>query len=288
MIIRSRVIPPRTLVTAAALGIAVVALIAVSSAVLPEAIDWHVTLRPLSLTMLTATSPYAVPPLGRYAGAPWALWLLLPIAIWPEPIGRALLLLVSLAALAYAAHRFGARPWITAAFLLSPPVLHCLLNGNVDWMPVLGFVLPPGIGLFLLAVKPQMGSVVAVFWLVEAWQRGRWREVLKVFAPVTVALGLSFLLYGLWPLNAVHIFESSQGWNASLWPGSIPVGLALAWAALRKREIRYAMAASPCLSPYVLLHSWSGALMALLALPGEALVAIIGLWILVGMRVLGL
>ena len=288
MVNRSRAVPRRTLLTIAALAVAVVALIAAAAVYLPQGIDWHLTLRPSILSLLTTASPYTATPLTPFAGAPWGLWVLLPVALLPEPVGRAVLLLISLAALTFSARRLGARPFGAAIFLLSPPIVHCLLNANLDWMPILGFVLPPQIGLFFLAVKPQMGSVVAVFWLVEAWRRGRWREVLKVFGPITLALGLSLLIYGLWPLNAFYIFNSSQTWNASLWPASIPVGLALGWAALRKREIRYAMAASPCLSPYVLFHSWSGAVAAIIGLPGEAFATFVGLWFLVAIRGLAL
>jgi hypothetical protein len=96
---------------------------------------------------------------------------------------------------------------------------------------------------------------------------------------------INFAIYGLWPLRFGKTL--SFWWNASLWPTSIPVGLALTVAALRTRKIGYAMAAGPCLSPYVLLHSWVGALAAILQLPQETLVAVIGLWILVILRAIG-
>lgn len=265
-------------IAAATIG-AVLALLA--APFLPVGVDWVFVQRPAALAVLSWTSPYEVAPDAPYAGAPWGLWVLLPLAILPAHIGRAALLFIGLGAFALAAHRLGARPLVVAAFLLSPPVLHCLLNSNLDWMPLLGFVLPPQIGLFLLAVKPQMGSVVALLWLFQAWRTGGWRETARVFAPVTAALVFSFWLYGFWPAIALRIASVSQGWNASLWPASIPVGLGLAVAALRKREVRYAIAASPCLSPYVLFHSWSGALAAVLAQPAEALAAIAGLWVLV-------
>lgn len=268
------------------IGLAVVGLTLVAAPYLPVGIDWRLTQRPAALTLLRGASPYDVSPTAPYAGAPWGVWVLLPLALLPESIGRAALLFIGLGAFAMTAHRLGARPWVTGAFLLSPPVLHCLLNANDDWMPLLGFVLPPPIGLFFLAVKPQMGSVVALVWLVQAWRRGG-REVVRVFGPVTAALALTFLLYGFWPANAFRVASISQGWNASLWPLSIPVGLGLAVAALRKGETRYAMAASPCLSPYVLFHSWSGALAAVLAQPLEALAVIAGLWVLVIVRAVG-
>jgi hypothetical protein len=80
------------------------------------------------------------------------------MALLPENIGRGFLFVVSLAAFAYTDFRLGGKPLALGEFLASPPVLHCLLNSNLDWMPLLGFVLPPPVGLFFLAVKPQVGS----------------------------------------------------------------------------------------------------------------------------------
>src|SRR5690606_38971700 len=73
---------------------------------------------------------------------------------------------------------------------------------NIDWLPLVGFVLPPQIGLFFILIKPQMGLAVALFWLVEAWREGGLREVIRVFGPVGAALALSLALYGLWPLRS--------------------------------------------------------------------------------------
>jgi hypothetical protein len=171
--------------------------------------------------------------------------------------------------------------------LLSPPVLHCLLNANLDWLPLLGFGLSPWLGLFLIAVKPQMGSVVAIFWLIEAWRQGGPVKVVKVFAPITITLLVSFGLFGLWPLASVRVLNYSQSWNASLWPVSIPIGFILSVAAIRLRQGRYAIAASPCLSPYVLFHAWSGALVTLVTSIPEMIAAVIGLWCLVIIRALG-
>ncbi len=69
---------------------------------------------------------------------------------------------------------------------------------------------------------------------------------------------------------------------------SIPIGLTLAVAALYRRRIQLAMAASPLLSPYVLFHAYSGALAALATYSVEMITAVIGLWILVLIRVLNL
>ena len=84
--------------------------------------------------------------------------------------------------------------------------------------------------------------------------------------------------------RALKIMDWSRDINASLWPMSLPVGLALSVTALRKSDVRYAIAASPLLSPYLLFHSWSGALFAVLASPAESIAAVVGLWILVIIR----
>jgi len=249
--------------------------------IVPPAIDWTITFRPATLTLLSGLSPY-----GRvyYVHAPWTMIPLIPLAVLPESVGRVLLLICSLASYTYVAHKLGAKPIAIAFLLASPLVMHLLLNGNMDWLAILGLVLPPQIGLFFISIKPQIGIAVAPFWLIEAWRLGGWRQVLKTFAPFTVVLLFSFVVFGFWPLETVREDIAGVYYNASLRPMSIPVGLALFVTALRKRKIEYAMAASPCLSPYLLFYSWGGALLAIIASVPETIAAVIGLWILVAIR----
>lgn len=248
---------------------------------IPPAIDWTITFRPAALTLLSGLSPY-----GRvyYVHAPWTLIPLIPLALLPEAVGRVMLIFCGLASYTFVAHKLGAK-LIAVAFLLgSPLVMHVLLNGNMDWLAILGFILPPQIGLFFISIKPQIGIAVAPFWLIEAWREGSWRQALKTFAPFTVVLLLSFAIFGFWPLETVREDIASVYYNASLWPMSIPVGLALFVTALRRRKIEFAMAASPCLSPYLLFYSWGGALLAIIRSTPETIAAVIGLWILVAIR----
>jgi len=247
----------------------------------PSAIDWTITFRPAALTLLSGLSPY-----GRvyYVHAPWTLVLLLPLALLPEAVGRVMVLICGLASYTFVAYRLGAKPIAIIFLLLSPLVMHVLLNGNMDWLAVLGFVMPPQFGLFFISIKPQIGIAVALFWLIEAWREGGWKQVLRTFAPFTIVLMLSFAIFGLWPLETIRENIIGISYNASLWPMSIPVGLALFIAAIRKRKIEYAMAASPCLSPYLLFYSWGGALLAIISSVPETIAAVIGLWILVAIR----
>jgi hypothetical protein len=255
-------------------GVVITGLVWAMSLYLIPGIDWVETFYPAGRELLRTGNPYAN--VKMFVMAPWALLPVAPLTLLPSNVGRAIYLLISFAGFAYAAYKLGARRWAFAAFMASPPVLHCLLNGNNDWLVLLGFVLPPQIGLFLIAIKPQMSMAVGLYWLVEAWRAGGIKEVVRVFGPVTAALVLSVVIYGPWPLR----FGNSLGywWNASLWPLSIPVGLGLLVAAFRHNDVRFAMGASPCLSPYLLLHSWVSALAAVLKLELETVAAVIGLW----------
>jgi hypothetical protein len=260
-----------------------VAIVIVGSVYLPAGIDWRDTYRPAALALMSGQSPYTI---SIFFIAPWGLIPLLPFALLPVNIGRACLFLIGLSAYAYTAYKLGARPVSLVAFLISPPVVHGLLNSNIEWLPLLGFVLPPQIGLLFVAIKPQIGIGVAIFWLIEAWRKGGVREVIRITWPVSLALLISFALFGLWPLRFRETLILTQAYNASLWPSSLPVGLTLFVAAIHRRNINYAMASSPCLSPYVLLHAWVGALAAVVSQPVETIAAVVGLWILVGFRAL--
>lgn len=246
---------------------------------LPRGIDWDETYRPVGQALYQLKSPYSV---EGFRAAPWAALVSLPFAWLPDRIGRAAYFLMSLFAFMLVAFKLGAKPVTLAAFILSPPVIHCLLNANIDWLPLVGFILPPPIGIFFVAVKPQMGWCVALFWVIQSLRGGKITDTIYLVAPITLVILISFAFLGFWPTRFIE--PMGYWWNASLWPASIPIGLVLLAFSLSKQRIEGAMAASPFLSPYVLLHSWSGALVSLASKPIEMLAAVAGLWILVIIR----
>jgi hypothetical protein len=249
-------------------------------------IDWRLTYRPAALALLHGKNPYSVEisPKAPFFAAPWGLLPLLPLALFPVEFGRAMVMLIGILVFGFTAYRLGAKPISMAIFLLSPPVVHTILNANIEWLPILGFALPPPIGLFFVMIKPQTGFAVALFWLFDLWQKGGLRLVIRNFAPITIAYLMSFAVFGFWPLGMFNAVNYGAGFNSSLWPISIPVGLVLLVTAIQKRKIEYAMATSPCLSPYVLFHAWSSVLIALVNSPLQMTTAVIGLWILIAIR----
>lgn len=260
-----------------------IALMAATIGFLPSGVDWTTNYRPASLALLRGESPYSV---ELFFAPPWSLLPLVPFAVLPAQVGRVALFVVSILSFAFTAYRLGASPLGVAIFVLSPPVVHCLLNANIEWIPLLGFVLPPQVGLLMITAKIQTGWVVGLFLVVEAWRKGGLREVMRISWPLLAAFLVSCLLFGLWPLHLPDAMPLARDINASLWPYSIPVGLALLVASVRKRDIRLAMPASPCLSPYALFHTWSAAVVALVPSTAELAAAVAGLWIVVGIQAL--
>jgi len=255
----------------------------ISSKWIPPGIDWNTAFRPAVLELLSGRSPYNI---EGFFNPPWALLPLIPFALLPENIGRVLLIFTALAACIYIGYRMGGNKWSVLAVLLSPPLIHGILNSNVDWLALLGVVMPPQIGLFFVSIKPQIGIAVILFWLVECWRKGGITEIVRVYLPFSLVSVLSLILFGLWPLRS--FVEIHLWWNASLWPISLPVGLVLLVTAVRKQDLRFAMGASPCFSPYILFHSWIVVLYALIRSTPETIAAVIGLWLVVIIRFLGI
>jgi hypothetical protein len=261
------------------IALLVIALIWLSSSFLPEGIDLVVAFYPAAQSLINGNSPY-----DYIFNPPWVLIPFIPLAFLPIEIARGIWFLFSLFMFAYVAYRLKASPLTMAFFLISPPVMKSLMDGNVDWMPLLGFILPPQIGLFFVAIKPQIGIGVAIFWFVQQWRTGGIKSVIKTFLPCSVAFLLSMLVFGYWPSKWDEMMINAQTYNHSFWPVSIPVGLAFLVSAIRKKDMRFAMGIGPCLSPYSLLNTWSGAFLALSRNQYEMIAAVIGLWFVVFLR----
>ncbi len=247
-------------------------------------IDWKETFYPAARALLEGESPYTVP---TFRNAPWTGLLLLPFALFSERVGGILFFIASAGIYAWTAYRLQASRIALIVFLLSPPVVYGLRMLNVDIFILLGFTLPASIGLFFVLVKPQMGAVMAIFWLFRAWRQGGIKQALRTFAPVTLALLLSFAVFGNW-LQGRQADLLDSFWNASLWPWAIPIGVVL--TALSLRDLRWdcAMAASPFLSPYLAYHSWAAALAGLMRRDFELALAVAAMWGVAVMRALGL
>jgi len=172
----------------------------------------------------------------------------------------------------------GASLFLTIFFAFSPFVIRCGNDPNIDWLIAIGYLLPPQIGLFFVLAKPQIGLAVALYWLVQTWKIGRLKLVLKTFLPVIICFLISFIFYGLWPLNSISLGNVAH--NSSLWPYSIPIGFFLFFYGLYKKNLGYSIISTPLISPYVGPVSWAAPLLG--ALPNNWLfmLFIIVTWII--------
>lgn len=257
-------------------------------------VDWHVVYRPAALDALHGQTPYGVDYGARdetagmslyFLNPPWLLVVLMPLALLPPDLARGILIVLGAVGYAVGAWRLGASRWGVTLFLLSPPVLLGLYSGNIEWLVLLGFGLPPQIGLFFVLLKPQLASGVVLVWLVESWRAGGPHRVALDFGPVVAALALSLLIFGLWP-SAPISSPTGQFWNASFWPLSVPFGLVLLVMALKERSVSKGIMASPCLSPYVSFNSWAIGLAGLLKNDLYLAAAVAGFYVMGLLRIL--
>jgi hypothetical protein len=247
-------------------------------------IDWKETFYPASREVLNGESPYSV---QTFRNVPWTVLFLLPFAVFSEKAGGILFFIASIAIYAWTAYRLKASRIALIAFLLSPPVVYGLRMLNVDIFVLFGFTLPASIGLFLIFIKPQMGFVMALFWLVQSWRQGGVKRVLQTFAPIGIALLLSFVIFGNWAQGRQDDLLNSF-WNASLWPWAIPIGVVLTALSLRDAREDLAISASPFLSPYLAYHSWATVLAGLMRRDFELVLAVAAMWLVAVVRVLEL
>lgn len=245
----------------------------------PEGKDWANYFRPAIVLIFSGKSPFEIP----FNYAPWAMLPLAPLALLPPRVGSTILVITCPVVFSIIAYKLGAKPLSVLFFVFSSPVIHSALNINIDWLPALGILMPPQIGLFFLLIKPQNSIGIVIFWFFEAWQKERIKGIIKLFLPVTFMYLLSFAIYGFWPLTAAKMtmdYAKHPFSNASIFPWGIPIGLAILFFSIRKKLRNLSISASPFLSPFVTMQNWSSVLLGLVNYQAILISASIISWII--------
>lgn len=235
--------------------------------------DWVNYFRPAIMEMFSGRSPYNIP--GFYT-PPWALIPLAPFALFSPSIGGVTLSMLTALSIMHVCWRLGAKPWLIVLVLTVPQAFDTYGNVNLEWLALLGMVMPPQISLIFLTIKPQVGAGVAIAILLEAWQCGGIREVARITWPVTALMLLSFVPYGFWPVHMLN--APALGWNQAFWPQSLLVALPLLVYALRRKDRCLALFATPLLSPYLSNVTWITLPVALSSRSAEAVALIAAMW----------
>ncbi|MFQ5576490.1 MAG: hypothetical protein ACE5G8_05820, partial [Anaerolineae bacterium] len=206
--------------------------------------DWADTFRPAALHWPT---PYFQP--GLIFNPPWLFPALYPIALLPERLGAGLLMLLSLAVLGV----YLGSPKKFLVVVFSAPMITLFTLGQIDVLMLLGLMIPGGLGLPILLVKPQ-GVFLAALRRIN-------RRSVAVTAAVVV---LSVAGWGFWwqkiigyDPNAVH------NNNVSIFPYGVLAGIVLLYYGLKRNSDAMLCFASLCLTPYFMITSMLPALAAL-------------------------
>lgn len=222
-------------------------------------VDWKEFIGPDVRLLLAGGNPYA--PDGQSVSGlypPWAYLFLAPLALVSPGIGAVLIFTLTYFSFAFILFRLKYRPGFIVVFLCSLYIYRCAWSANIDWLAALGFILPSWLGLIFIMIKPQVGFGIALFWLVQAWQRERLRGVIKTFAPVTVLYLLSFLFFGLWPLRMSQMPQ----YALSNYPITLALGLLLLYKGIKDHKVQYAIASGPLLAPYANIYTYTMTLFA--------------------------
>jgi hypothetical protein len=262
--------------------LAVIALVLLGSQV-PNA-DWFGQYDAAARGILRGRSPYEQ---AAFSNPPWTALVLVPFVILPPNMARGLVLASTVAAWLYIGWRLRAPRLAMLALLLSPTAIDALLAANVDAFAMLGAFLPAAGGVFLLMMKPQVGLGAVLYELHGAWQRGKIWQLVRTFGPIVLALAISLIFFRDWLVRMTELIHN--GWNRSLFPYMLPLGIGALWLGIRRRNVMFALAASPFLSPYLTFPSYIVVQMGLLhedvehVMRRDLLQALIcaGLWVLV-------
>lgn len=190
------------------------------------AFDWRCFYRPAASNW---RDPYQA---GGTFNAPWLYWLMHPLTLLRWPVDYAVLTICSLLALYF----YVGSPPRFLILMATAPVMILVIEGQVDALLLLAFMLPSAIALPLAGIKPQ-GLGLAVLR----------RSTLLALVVALVVGGISLAVWGNW-LSDVQKPPGARCWV--FWPGTIPVGLILAGIGWRGRSNTLLCLATLLIVPY--------------------------------------
>lgn len=225
-----------------------------------EFADWTQVFYPAAQRPLSPYFPISPDRALYYFNPPWLAWLLFPFTLLPPRIALALFLLLTILVTMWCVHRLGGGLLETLLVLCSPAFVRLFIHAQIDGLMLLGFTLlltavnvtTKGIGLVLMAIKPQVLSFGAIlYW----WQLER-HDKIKILLPLLGVTAVSLLIHGLWPLEVSQILQYvPQNANVSVWPYGVPVGVVLLIVAVWRRDVYLAGLATFFFTPYLSSHS---------------------------------
>lgn len=231
--------------------------------------------------VLHGINPYTLP--GYYSPLYVAL-AFAPLTLLPLSLAFHLYAGLTIFLYGIAFYLLTRRIGMTIALMFSPFPLMTAYYGNLEAWVLIGSVMTPWIGIWLVLAKPQMGLIIAALFVWLAFRCSVGRGI-RLIVPVGAMYALSFMA-GMWTPPPTEQWWGAtpiaQPWNMALWPLGLIIGIPAALIALRKRQVDLALFAGPFISPYIgAPSSLAGVLPFLGKRWYTAAGAIVGAWIIV-------
>lgn len=243
----------------------------------PVAIDWLNTYHPIALHPL---QPYST---NSFVNAPWTAVIIYPLQMVSKNVGLVLNASITLVVFIILVISRNGKLLSIVLTMTSFPVLSGISNGALEWIPALGFLFQDGIGMLFLLTKPQSGLLGGLDW----YLRSKNKKLFLIIPAVTTMLSL--LIWPDWPSQLMANLQTHEvglrGRNISLFPWTIPIGIALIYYIIKKRpengELLGVLATST-LTPYTAFQSYS-VLFTLISIsyPKAAVITWVLLWIFI-------
>lgn len=219
---------------------------------LPDA-DWRNKFYPLIRDCFRGVSPYWNP---AFQYPPWVVLPLFPFVIFPINISRGLLFVSSILFVGFFAYKTKNKFLTILAVLISSTVVGSIIAGNIDALLILAMFLPPAWMLFFLMIKPQIGVGVALYFLYDVWKSKNLLKGIQIFAPVVAGYIITIIIFPDFLTRIINTTSVFSIWNRSIFPYGVPIGIFLLWFSIYRKNVFYALAAGPFLSPYTTFFSY--------------------------------
>jgi len=215
-----------------------------------------------------------------YFNAPWSMLILAPFNVIPVPLAILLQMIILFVTIALIIYKFSwleltfektrnpllsqqagrARPhsmWLTLLLVLTSPIaLDNAVELNLEWIAIIGLIVPVRYSLIFLTVKPTIA-----FGYVFSF---RWRQLFQAGVAVLIVLLISFLIWDFWIPDYIESAQQvpPQSYNVTVapvhhfgWVPSVAIGIALAAYAFLKRDGLLGVLAGFFFVPYIAGYS---------------------------------
>lgn len=199
-----------------------------------SAVDWIHSFRPAALQW---QNPYFRE--GSIFNPPWLFPLLYPLAVLPGSASVGMLIMISVLAIGL----YVKSPIKMLFIMASVSMASVIALGQLDALLLYGLMIPYGLGIPLLLVKPQ-GVFLAIVPRLNRWSI---LFILLVFV-------VSVVVWGDWWANIFAHRPNPKG-NISLFPYTIPLGILLAYFGFKRKSDALLCSASLCFAPYFMAQS---------------------------------